>query len=351
MHILFVHYEWPGVTDCGGSGRQAARLRDELNRRGHTTSLVTDPDDGHYLTFPARRRAAIRRALADQPNVCLAGSSLPTSVGLPALCERYGVPLVVKPMGTDVHNPSRFTRIRPLLDRVNEWVFRGADRIITQSVAMRRHLPAVQTPVSTIPNGINPDAWDWQSSDRHDPVRVAIVGRLECGKAVKRGLRAVARLRTRQPAECRVVGDGPHEPQLRDSYGDRAWVEFRGWVDDVQSEYRWADVLLHPSDWESFGLVIIEAIACGTPVVSTDTGGQTDILRTLPDCGELRAPSVAALADGLLTVSTHYDKYQQATEGAISGTFDLATVGERYERVINRVAETTRASEKRTVQN
>lgn len=349
LTILFVHYEWPGVTDCGGSGRVAAGLRDRLEMRGHDCPLVTDPDDGHYTTFALRRRAAIKRALRDhEPDVVFAGSTLPTAVGLGSLCETHDTPLVVKTMGSDVVNPERFQRIRPLLDVLNRRVFASADRIICQSQTMADHVPERdQERVAVIPNGLATDDWTWRRRDRHDPLRVLTVARIEPVKRIATGIRAVACLRAQgTPATYRIVGDGSDLPALREAFGDIDWVEFTGWSDAVRDHYRWGDVFLLPSAHESFGMVLLEALASGLPCVTTDTGGQSEVVETR--VGAVTGPPQSALAAGLDDVAATYRRRQRATDGYVSSRYELADVVDAYERELRQVAGVATPSVART---
>src|SRR5262249_14898785 len=72
-----------------------------------------------------------------------------------------------------------------------------------------------------------------------------------------------------------VVGDGPHLPTLRQRYPD---VEFAGFIphEDLRKWYNRADVFVFPSTTDTFGLVMLEAMACGLPVVGFDVTGPKD---------------------------------------------------------------------------
>lgn len=346
MKILLVHYEWPGITDCGGSGRIARELRRRLQARGHAVPLVTDIADGHYLTFPARLHREVGRAIErEDPDIVLSHSTIPTAVGLGRLCDRHDVPLVVKTMGSDVHNPSRFQRIRPLLDRVNARVFDSADRIVTQSGAIAAHIPdAFDAKVSKIPNAIDPDAWEWRRHRTHAPVRVVTVARLQPVKNIAGGVRAVQRLRgAGYDATYRVAGDGPERDALEREFGDRPWVEFIGWVDDVQAQYDWADLFLLPSHHESFGLVLCEAIASGLPVVTTDTGGQVEVLEPGATdgrpVGAVAAPEPDALAGAMAAVLDDYGRYQSNTQAYVATHYSLGGMVTDYERLFREVVD------------
>jgi len=337
MHILMIHYEWPGVTDCGGSGRMTATLRERLESRGHRVNLVTDWNDHHYTTFPVRKHREIRQEIRKEPDVVFAGSTLPTAVGLGGVTTRSGIPLVVKTMGSDVHNPEQFQMIRPLLDRMNARVFDGADRIITQSQAMADKIPdAAET--TLIPNGIDTDDWAWRDRDRHDPIRLLTVARLEGVKRIDLGIEAVQQLRDRGvDVEYRIVGDGGESESLQRDYGDVHGVTFTGWAEDVQQHYDWGDIFLLSSAHESFGLVLCEALACGLPVVSSGTGGQSDILAPGDDIGtpvgRVSGLSVDGIAEGVRGVADNYERLQANTEGYVERFFSIDDMVSDFESI------------------
>jgi glycosyltransferase involved in cell wall biosynthesis len=108
-----------------------------------------------------------------------------------------------------------------------------------------------------------------------DRLRILAVGTLQPRKNLLRLLDAVALVAEHRPVLLRVVGPGGHQAgEIRARLGTRADVELVGYVteEELASEYRAADVFAYPSIYEGFGLPVIEAMACGTPVM-TSTGG------------------------------------------------------------------------------
>jgi glycosyltransferase involved in cell wall biosynthesis len=110
--------------------------------------------------------------------------------------------------------------------------------------------------------------------------RIAFVGRLDRVKRVGDLIEAVALL----PAAFRldVYGDGPERPRVERliaqlNVGDR--VALHGVVADSTRALASADALVLPSSAEGFGLVLIEAMAAGVPVVATDVPGIRDVVR------------------------------------------------------------------------
>jgi glycosyltransferase involved in cell wall biosynthesis len=74
-----------------------------------------------------------------------------------------------------------------------------------------------------------------------------------------------------------LVGDGPDRARLEKLYPDVKFVGFKtGW--ELAQYYANADVFVFPSKWETFGIVMIEAMACGTPVASYPVQGPLDVV-------------------------------------------------------------------------
>ena len=75
-----------------------------------------------------------------------------------------------------------------------------------------------------------------------------------------------------------MVGDGPYRKELEKKYPDVHFVGFKTGK-DLATYYAMADVFVFPSRWETFGIVMIEAMACGTPVAAYPAPGPMDVIR------------------------------------------------------------------------
>ena len=104
-----------------------------------------------------------------------------------------------------------------------------------------------------------------------DPVFL-YVGRV----AVEKNIEAFLRLRL--PGRKRVVGDGPARAELQARYPDAEWVGFKT-GQALVDEYARADVFVFPSLTDTFGLVMLEALACGTPVAAFPVTGPIDVVQ------------------------------------------------------------------------
>jgi glycosyltransferase involved in cell wall biosynthesis len=129
---------------------------------------------------------------------------------------------------------------------------------------------------------------------------------LEARMGLDRLLEAMARLRYFHPqAHLVVAGAGSRGDELRRqaaALGIADLVDFVGFVDDgrLAAYYQAADAFVLPTrELEGFGLVTVEALACGTPVLGTPVGATPEILEPLDPALLFRDASVAAIADGI----------------------------------------------------
>lgn len=164
--------------------------------------------------------------------------------------------------------------------RYEQWYLDHASRIITVSGAVRTELERAyrlngRRP-SVVPNGVDTGFFGFASLKSRGP-GVLYVGRLGYRKGLFRLLDAFARLPADIGRELILAGEGPLETALRRraaALGIAGRVRFAGFLDrmGVRAELRDAACFVNPADYETGPLTVLEAMACGTPVVSTATG-------------------------------------------------------------------------------
>lgn len=328
--VLHVTYEYPGVTDnCGGGGRVTQLLDAELSARGHDSRVVSDPADGHYTTFPFRQHREIAAAIDEHgPDVVHGHFAIPSSLGLPRLCDRHDVPLVTTCMGSDLHDPTRYQAIRPLLDRAVGYVLGRADAVTVPSASLLQHVPETARHRTRVIHHAARTIEGCTDATLNNPPTLLSVCRLVERKDLETAITAAQGLRAERPVRYRIVGTGPQHEWLTERARGLDWIDVAGYVEDIDTAYRRADVFVLPSQYESFGLVFGEALSAGLPVVASTSGGQTGVVPS--DAGMLVPPdSPGQLRRAITDVLNDYREHREAAL-ARAPHFNTARMTDEY---------------------
>lgn len=200
------------------------------------------------------------------------------------------VPLVVHTIHELPQNATR-SRLKKALYWAMEKLAAGwCDHLITVSKVNQHQILGERIcrpeKLSLIPGGLaldnyrarGPAPWNLPS----DAVVMGMAGRLEAAKGHADLLQAMARLAERNPRlHLVIMGSGHLREQLerqRDELGLKERVHFLGWVEDLISAMAALDLFVLSSHYEGLGVVLLEALALGRPVVSTRVGGTQDII-------------------------------------------------------------------------
>ncbi|MCS3672409.1 glycosyltransferase involved in cell wall biosynthesis [Salinibacter ruber] len=183
---------------------------------------------------------------------------------------------------------------------VRAWLKRRATHLGANVAVSGPVAETVPGPVVRIPNTFRP-VYDQPSTGEESRDGLLFVGRLVSVKGADLAVEALRRLRKRGiDTTLTICGDGPErdalERQAKEADLEDA-VKFEGWTepDELADRYRHAELLLVPSRYEPFGIVALETLASGCPVVAAETGGLPE---AVGDCGLLVPPDDAeGLAD------------------------------------------------------
>jgi phosphatidyl-myo-inositol alpha-mannosyltransferase len=328
-------------TYPGGVGRHVEALAHELTELGHEVRLLVpyDPDDRlarvtHRGARPQQRPlpdhvVPMGRTLGLPMNGAVSNlATFPKSVGLLSRELRHGGYDVVH-----VHEPNapymswyatesakapvvatfHTYSTGPIVNRFAA-SFVGARRLYAKLSARIAVSEAAQWTAQRyyggryriVPNGVDLSAARPDHSRPHEELRIVFVGRAEERKGLPVLLRAFEALRgVGVPARLTVAGPPAEEvePMLLDPEG----IDIAGQVDEAT---KWkllgeADVLCAPSlGGESFGMVLTEAFASGTPVVASNIAGYRDVVRDGEDGLLVPVGDAVALGEALLELAS-----------------------------------------------
>jgi len=308
--LLFVTGTPSSVLDGSGTYVGISVLRRALEDAGHRVDLVApshrSPATLRRLIFNVgARRAARGRDLDAIVGFDLDGLFV-SSKGARRVASNKGV--IADELQFERGFTRRSLRVASWLERIH---VRRSDVVLTTSAYSASRIAdeygADRSRIRIVPEPI--ELSRWRSALAAAPARprgsetvVLTVAHLYPRKGIAKLLRAILLLRT--PAKLRIVGIGPERQDLehlaRDiGLGDR--VAFLGHLpfDRLVKEYRGADVFCLPSLQEGFGIVFLEAMAAGLPIVACQTAAVPEVVPDL-ECGLLVPPDdVPALAFAL----------------------------------------------------
>jgi glycogen synthase len=385
MRVLMLSWEYPPHV-VGGLGRHVAALARSLTAQGHEVHVVTRSEGGvpapseewvdgihvvrvpeappvipfddlipWVLAFNNRVTAAAGRLMREHEIDVIHAHDWLVTYAAASLKETWSLPVVATFHATEYgrHQGWLPGPMNKLIHQVEWWLTYEARRVITCSGYMRQQVEDLfalpRDKVDVIPNGVEirdfEVARDEAASFRRHLTgprtrMVLFAGRLEYEKGVQTVLRALRRVRDEVgPTRFFVAGVGTYSHELRRQVrelGLRHHVRFTGFLEDheLRLHYAAADVAVAPSIYEPFGLVAVEAMACGTPVVVGDTGGLREIVSggtglsfTPQDEDELAGALIRVLSDDGLA-----RRLVDRGRARIADRYDWGAVGRRTTR-------------------
>jgi N-acetyl-alpha-D-glucosaminyl L-malate synthase BshA len=340
----------------GGSGVVATELGIELAARGHQVHFITysEPfrltgrESGIFFhevavtNYPLFQYPPYDLALATRMSevaeyyeldLLHVHYAIPHSVcallAQQMLANRRSLPFVTTLHGTDITLVGTDRSYLP----ITRFGIEKSNGVTSVSSYLREKTVddfGITRPIEVIPNFVNCDLYTPLGAARAEArARYAkpdekILLHLSNFRPVKRVLDAVeifARVAARMPARLLLVGDGPDRSAaewLATSKGIHHRIHFLGKQDQVNELLPLADLMLMPSEMESFGLAALEAMACKVPTIATRVGGVPELIEDGVTGRLFPVGDIEAMAEGAL--------------GLLEDPLRLATMGEACRR-------------------
>ena len=336
-----------------GVVRTLAATVDELMRRGYEVELIT-PE--RFWTVPMPGYASIRVAMAPRfsarrmldafrPDIVHIATEGPIGWSARGWCKARGVPFTTAfhtrfPEYAAVRTGLSAERFWPIMRR-----FHGASQAImvaTRTLADElagRGLPQTRAWSRGIDQALFSPVGELcaEMVDLPRPILLN-VGRV----AVEKNLSAFCEAKV--PGSKVVVGDGPALAELRAKYPEVHFIGARGGA-DLAAAYRTADVFVFPSKTDTFGLVLIEALACGVPVAAYPVTGPLDIVGREGRGEDASFPATIGALDDVLEVAIVRALQADRQAAAVFGArFSWARATDQFVAAISHAVASYRAA-------
>jgi glycosyltransferase involved in cell wall biosynthesis len=380
MRVLVLNYEFPPIGGGGGDvSKNIARTLVELGAEvriltAHWGDLARrEQVEGYtiYRTPSMRLRAdrctvkemftfllcnivpSLRLAREWGPDVVHAHFAVPVGPLAYLLKRLYGIPYVITLHGGDVpgFDPKQTAHWYRLLLPSTRPIWQQASFVVAVSPGLRdlalRSYPGI--PVSIIPNGIDCECFrpPRDRSDNPEGVTLIFVGRVAEQKGLTYLIRSLPALRGRTsvPFELVVVGDGPLRADmeaLAESLKVADRVRFTGWVtqSQVRDYLQRADVFVLPSLMEGLSIALLQAMACGLPVITSDAVGNRDIVHNGQNGYVVPAGDVEACVGALVNLVEDRDSRQRMGQCSrqLVKRYDWHAIGRQYLQLLEMCA-------------
>lgn len=289
MRIMLVTDAWE--PQMNGVVRTLSRTVHECREMGHEVEVISPSDGFRTMPLPTypeiqlalgAKREIERRMLAFTPDAIHIATEGTLGLAARAICQKWGWPFT-----TSYHTkfPEYLTARAPVVPvsagyAFMRWFHNGGDRLMVATPSLRedlarrgfRNMAPWARGVDTVL--FNPDKRFMNGEDVYAglerPVLVN-VGRVSVEKNIEAFLKLDA------PGTKVVVGHGPQFEELKAKYPH---IVFTGakFGEELARHFADADVFVFPSLTDTFGLVILESMACGTPVAAYPAHGPKDII-------------------------------------------------------------------------
>jgi glycosyltransferase involved in cell wall biosynthesis len=330
MRILQVN----SSSTWGGGETHVQQLTEFLRGRGHDVVITGRPN--------SRLNPEIKLPFVNSADFI-------TAMRLRQVLKRRGFDIVHAHLARDytivaaaawniAHAKVVFTRhlLHPIR---SHWFYRRVDAWIAPTVQILNRLsPSMRKTDEVIPNWVDAGKFAYQPHSLHTPITIGLLGQVSPHKGHADAIEATRQL----GGGFRLLIAGQGAPAYERALKEKANglpVEFVGFS-AVPQFFEQIDILIVPSWEEPFGIVLLEAMASGIPVIATASGGPQEIISDLTEGVLVPARDPSALANAIKSLVSDTERRLTIVRNArarVEANFDIRVVVPRIEQVYERL--------------
>lgn len=313
MNILLINYEYPPLG--GGAANATYNIAKSLQKQGHEVSVVTSAfksltgysieNNISIYRLPSKRKAIDRSNLPEmlsfayhalqnikeiikekKINKTIAFFSVHCGIVSYLMFKKYKIPYIVSLRGGDVPGlVPELNMLHTIIKPFRRAILKNAVSIVANSVGLAElALKTDPFQVDVIPNGVDTDLFVSKEEKKSKYFKFLFVGRFRPQKNLFFLLKSIKELtiKTSKPFKLIMAGDGPQNEELKRYANELGLknIEWPGWKSKAELVclYQSSHCFLNPSLYEGMPNTILEAMACGLPVIASDSIGNNEIV-------------------------------------------------------------------------
>jgi glycosyltransferase involved in cell wall biosynthesis len=321
LKILVINYEYPPIG--GGGGVICRDIAEEISSMGHKVTVITSEFEGlekyeikngvEIIRVPVFFRskqnvASLPSMLSYVPSSISRASQflnkesydvINTHFAVPSgpagnfISKKFKIPNILSIHGGDIFDPSKSMSPHKTigLKQTVRRMLLNADRVVAQSSDTKKNASTfynIERKIDIIPLGIKPNKFQAKTRKElglpENKIIFVTVGRLIARKNLEELIDIIGKMKNDFQCELMIVGDGPEKENLQQKINSLNLTNEIKLLGRVSEELKFqylnaSDVYLSTAMHEGFGIVFLEAMECGLPVICYDRGGQIDFLR------------------------------------------------------------------------
>ena len=254
-----------------------------------------------------------------------------------------GKPFILGPISAHIYQrPTDEKLLQPITTKLHNMTVAKANQLITITHQVAKLYQNTNKPTHVIPLGVDTNTFKPTTNPNSENPEILTIGSLYPLKGVEHLIKAFSIVAQQHPdTRLRIIGTGPQENNLKNlthTLKLQTKTTFQGFIPHTQiaQHYQKCTIFCFSSQGEPFGKTIIEAMACAKPVIATNTGGATEIIKN-NKTGILIPPAQPRqFAQKILYLLENPDIMQKLGENArktVETKYSWETIAQKYHNI------------------